>query len=240
MISAPPGLPTAHGLLSPRIAIATATFLPPKADGNACTWWTFISSIPTAPVSNASPSTEASAAAPNGRRDSKSVVTYCMSAQDTWDHRFGEGDGDNQLFKIDIAGGAIAPVGGRSWCQAASNGVVFGRDRLSSPRQSRARSLLCERQGWSQGQRSAVLPPGRLTERKSSIAATFPSTLDEPVKVWSRNPALRHVQHRMAACVRCQRRAPGGNQDELRRRNHQPVHRRRRQAGTFHSRRRRV
>jgi len=38
VISDLPGLPTAHGSLSARIAIATATFLPPKVDGNACIW----------------------------------------------------------------------------------------------------------------------------------------------------------------------------------------------------------
>ena len=38
------------------------------------------------------------------------VVTYCMSAQDTWTYRFGSEDGDNQLLKIDIASGATAPV----------------------------------------------------------------------------------------------------------------------------------
>jgi len=32
-----------------------------------------------------------------------------MSAQDTWDHRFGQGEGDNQLFKIDIISGAPHP-----------------------------------------------------------------------------------------------------------------------------------
>ena len=48
-----------------------------------------------------------------------------MSAQDTWDHRFGYEDGDNQLFKIDIVSGATAPV-------AAGPGVKLLPTVLSS------------------------------------------------------------------------------------------------------------
>ena len=40
------GLPPGHG--SPFRRIATATFRPRRADGKACTWWTFISFIPMA------------------------------------------------------------------------------------------------------------------------------------------------------------------------------------------------
>jgi Tol biopolymer transport system component len=47
---------------------------------------------------------------PKWTPDSKSVVTDCMSAQDTWDNRFGEGAGDDKLVKIDIASGAAASV----------------------------------------------------------------------------------------------------------------------------------
>ena len=134
---------------------STATFPPPKADGNACTWSTSISSIPTARVSNASPSTEASAAAPNG------------PGQQERHHLLHVGAG--------YMGPSLRPRRrrqpaledrhcqrrhrtrcGRPRCQAAPNGVVLGRDRLSSPRQSRARSLLFERQAGSQGQRSAL------------------------------------------------------------------------------------
>src|SRR6185312_4265921 len=47
---------------------------------------------------------------PKWAPDSKSIVTYCMSAQDTWNHRFGEGDGDTSLLKIQITSGEITPV----------------------------------------------------------------------------------------------------------------------------------
>jgi Tol biopolymer transport system component len=47
---------------------------------------------------------------PKWTPDSKSVVAYCMSAQDTWTYRFGAENGDDQLLKIDIASGATAAV----------------------------------------------------------------------------------------------------------------------------------
>ncbi|MGH9351009.1 MAG: TolB family protein, partial [Terriglobia bacterium] len=47
---------------------------------------------------------------PKWTADSKSVVTYCMSAQDTWTFRFGSKDGNDELVKIDIATGATTPV----------------------------------------------------------------------------------------------------------------------------------
>jgi Tol biopolymer transport system component len=113
---------------------------------------------------------------PKWTRDSKSVVTYCMSAQDTWDHRFGQGDGDNQLFKIDIASGAIAPVaagpGVKLLPTVLSSGemLIFAATKPSTESFIRAASLV---------PRAAIcaLPPGHLMERKSSTAATFPSTL---------------------------------------------------------------
>ena len=42
---------------------------------------------------------------PKWTSDSKSVVAYCMSAQETWDFRFGASNGDDKLMKIDIATG---------------------------------------------------------------------------------------------------------------------------------------
>ena len=42
---------------------------------------------------------------PKWTSDSKSIVAYCMSAQETWDFRFGEGNGDDKLLKIDVASG---------------------------------------------------------------------------------------------------------------------------------------
>jgi TolB protein len=47
---------------------------------------------------------------PKWTPDSKSVVAYCMSAQDTWTYRFAGEDGNNELVNIDIATGNTTPV----------------------------------------------------------------------------------------------------------------------------------
>jgi Tol biopolymer transport system component len=47
---------------------------------------------------------------PKWTPDSRSVVAYCTSAQDTWTYRFGREDGDDRLVKIDIANGEATPV----------------------------------------------------------------------------------------------------------------------------------
>jgi Tol biopolymer transport system component len=47
---------------------------------------------------------------PKWTADSKSVVTYCMSAQDTLTYRFGSEDGESQLLAIDVASGATGVI----------------------------------------------------------------------------------------------------------------------------------
>ena len=47
---------------------------------------------------------------PRWTRDGKSVLTYCMSAQETWTYRFGSENGEDKLLKIDIESGESTPV----------------------------------------------------------------------------------------------------------------------------------
>jgi hypothetical protein len=47
---------------------------------------------------------------PKWTPERKSVIAYCMSGQDTLSNRFGRGDGEDKLIKIDIASGATLPV----------------------------------------------------------------------------------------------------------------------------------
>ena len=47
---------------------------------------------------------------PKWTQDSKNVVAYCMSAQETWDYRFAAQDGDDKLVRIDIATGETTPI----------------------------------------------------------------------------------------------------------------------------------
>jgi TolB protein len=47
---------------------------------------------------------------PKWTSDSKSVVAYCMSDEETWTYRAGLEDGDDKLMKIDIVSGETTPV----------------------------------------------------------------------------------------------------------------------------------
>lgn len=47
---------------------------------------------------------------PKWTADSKSVIAYCMSAQDTWTYRIASEDGNDELVKIDIATGKALHV----------------------------------------------------------------------------------------------------------------------------------
>jgi Tol biopolymer transport system component len=47
---------------------------------------------------------------PKWMQDSKSVITYCMTAEETWTYRFESEDGETSLMKIDIASGEATPV----------------------------------------------------------------------------------------------------------------------------------
>jgi TolB protein len=62
---------------------------------------------------------------PKWAADSKSVVAYCMTAQETWSNRAWKGVTDDKLMRIDIEGGAISPV-------AAGPGVKLAPSILPS------------------------------------------------------------------------------------------------------------
>ena len=47
---------------------------------------------------------------PKWTADSKSVIAYCMSSEETWTYRVGTKEGDTQLVKINAAGGETVPV----------------------------------------------------------------------------------------------------------------------------------
>jgi Tol biopolymer transport system component len=124
---------------------------------------------------------------PKWTADSKAVVTYCMSAQDTLTYRFGSQDGENQLRTIDIASGVTTPVAAGPGVKLlptilpsgeiaylrrdkTAAGVFYGSGR-AGPKGGDLRTP-----SWS--------PDGAQVVYSRVIVKRTP----EPVKIWSRNP----------------------------------------------------
>ncbi len=126
---------------------------------------------------------------PKWTPDSRSIIAYCMSAQDTWNHRSGNGEGDNELVKIDIATGAtgqvasgpgiklmpsILPSGKIAWLRRdkAAHGVFYA-DGNKGPSGEDLYSP-----SWSPAGAQVVY---------SRFSTTHPAV---PTKLWSRNQAF--------------------------------------------------
>jgi Tol biopolymer transport system component len=124
---------------------------------------------------------------PKWTANSKTIVAYCMSAQDTWTYRFGSEDGDNQLLKIDIASGATAPV-------AAGPGVklvptVSSSGEIAYLRRDKTASGIFYGNGRPGPKGSDIRTPSWSPDAAQVVYSRFVSKhTAEPVKVWSRNP----------------------------------------------------
>jgi Tol biopolymer transport system component len=124
---------------------------------------------------------------PKWTANSKTIVAYCMSAQDTWTYRFGSEDGDNQLLKIDIASGATASV-------AAGPGVklvptVSSSGEIAYLRRDKTASGIFYGNGRPGPKGSDIRTPSWSPDAAQVVYSRFVSKhTAEPVKVWSRNP----------------------------------------------------
>ncbi|MDP9038387.1 MAG: hypothetical protein M3O02_03810 [Acidobacteriota bacterium] len=123
--------------------------------------------------------------------DSRSVVAYCMKAQDTWELRTGNMPevAENQLFRIDVASGTRTAV-------TSGTGVKIGPAVLAS---GRVALMRCEPQkvtivygdgtagpnGKDVSRRPASWSPDGAEVVYARESTTRPT---EPVKLWSRNP----------------------------------------------------
>ena len=124
---------------------------------------------------------------PKWTPDSKSVVAYCMSAEETWTFRAGEEDGETTLINIDIASGATTPVAAGPGVKmlptvlSTSEVAYFRHDKTvtgvfygkGTPGPA-GEHLRCP--AWS--------PDGAHVVYTRVVAGHTP----EPMKQWSRNP----------------------------------------------------
>jgi TolB protein len=124
---------------------------------------------------------------PKWNQDSKSVIAYCMSAQETWTYRFGGEDGETKLAQIDVATGETKPVAAGPGVKISPFVLASGEVAyLRNDKSSHGIFYASDKQGpkgedlnspsWSPD--GANLVYSRYTEKRSA----------EPMKLWSKNP----------------------------------------------------
>jgi Tol biopolymer transport system component len=124
---------------------------------------------------------------PKWTPDSRNVIAYCMSAQETLTHRFGSGEGDDKLVKIDISSGSTAPV-------MAGPGVKLAPSLLPSGviaylRRDKAAHGVFYSDGSKGPDGTDIRFPSWSPDGKLVVYSRFNSKRPvAPIKLWSRNP----------------------------------------------------
>jgi TolB protein len=125
---------------------------------------------------------------PKWTGNSKSVVAYCMSAEDTWTYRpFRASDGETTLVQIDIATGKSAPV-------SAGPGIkifpsVLPSGEIAFFRRDTKGQGVCYASGKSGPTGDNLRSPSWSPDGARVVYSRYTSKRDpEPTKLWSRNP----------------------------------------------------
>jgi Tol biopolymer transport system component len=124
---------------------------------------------------------------PKWATDSRSVITYCMSAQDTWTYRAGQEDGDNKLVKIDISTGESVAV-------PAGPGVkilpaLLSTGEIAYLRRDKTEHGVFYGDGKPGPKGTDLHSPSWSPDGSQVVYSRYVSNhTAEPMKVWSRNP----------------------------------------------------
>ncbi len=123
---------------------------------------------------------------PKWTPDSRSVVAYCMSDEETWTYRAGHEDGDDKLMKIDIASGHAVPV-------PAGPGVkmlpsVMPSGEIAYLRHDKSTNGIYYASGKPGPAGSDLRTPSWSPDGGHVVYSRYISkSATEPVKQWSRN-----------------------------------------------------
>jgi Tol biopolymer transport system component len=125
---------------------------------------------------------------PKWTRDSRSVITYCMSAQETLSNRFGSGDGDDKLVKIDVASDAATPVTAGAGVKLAPSVLPTG---IAYLRQDKSAHGIFYANGSKGPAGDNIRFPSWSPDGKQVAYSRFTTNRPvAPVKLWSRDPSF--------------------------------------------------
>lgn len=131
---------------------------------------------------------------PKWTADSKSIVTYCMSAEDTWTDRTKlltpyAADAVNQVYRIDIATGSIVPITSGPGVKLAPS--VLDSGKVAYLRGDGARIEIVSDDGKA-GPSGADIAPNPAAWSPDGNHVVYSRTAftpsSAPVRQWSRNP----------------------------------------------------
>jgi Tol biopolymer transport system component len=125
---------------------------------------------------------------PKWTRDSRSVIAYCMSAQETWSNRSGSGDGDDKLVKIDIDTSAVTPVAAGAGVKLAPSVLPSG---IAYLRRDKSAYGLFYADGSKGPAGADIRFPSWSPDGKQVAYSRFINKRSvAPVKLWSRDPSF--------------------------------------------------
>ena len=123
---------------------------------------------------------------PKWLADSKSVIAYCMSGQETWSNRFGQGTDDDRLVKIDVASGAVTPVEAGPGVKLAPSVLPTGA--IAYLRRDKSAQGVFYADGSKGPSGADIRFPSWSPDGKQVVYSRFSTKRPTvPVKLWSRN-----------------------------------------------------
>lgn len=131
---------------------------------------------------------------PKWTRDSKSIVAYCMSAQDTWTDRTKllgpyPADTANQVYSIDIATGSIVPITSGPGVKLAPSVLATGKLAYMRGDAARMKIVSGDGEDGPSGADLAANPPAWSRDGRHVVYCRMAFRPNSgPIHQWSRNP----------------------------------------------------